>query len=93
MTLTAIISLILEYILYKFKLMKKKLITSKIERNIKKYLQKIKPKSSKNLKQKNIEIILDIIFWLIWGQECFLNTIVQNTKYYQKKLKEYEKWK
>lgn len=63
-------------------------ITIKITKNIKNFIQKIKPKSSKNLSKKNINIIWDILYGLVKGQKCFLNTIVENMKYYKDSLKE-----
>jgi hypothetical protein len=61
-----------------------KKIDIKLGKNFKDFWNKIKPKSSKNLKKKNISIINEILFGLIKGQKCFLNTIVKNTKNYEK---------
>jgi hypothetical protein len=63
-----------------------KKISIKLTKNFTDFIKKIKPKSSKNLSKKNITIISDMIFGLIKGQKCFLNTIVQNMAHYQKKL-------
>ena len=62
-------------------------------KNFKTFWKSIKPKSSKNLKKKEISIIWDILFGLIKGQECFLNTIVKNSKNYQKSLQAFNSWK
>lgn len=66
-----------------------KKISVKLGNDFRNFLQNIKPKSSKNLKKKNILIIWDILFGLIKGQECFLNTIVKNTKKYNKSLENF----
>jgi hypothetical protein len=66
-------------------------IEIKLRKNFKNFLQKIKPKSSKNLPKKHITIIQDILFGLVKGQKCFLNTIVKNTQHYQKSLKKFQK--
>lgn len=63
-----------------------KKIDIKLGRNFTKFFQKIKPKSSKNLKKKEIQIICDIIFGLVKGQKCFLNSIVSNMKHYKDSL-------
>ena len=73
--------------------MNKKTLTTKIIKDSNNYLQKIKPKSSKNLLENDIIITQDIARWLIIWQECFLNTIIQNTNHYREKQKEYEEWK
>jgi len=70
-----------------------KKISIKLTKNITDFIKKIKPKSSKNLSKKNITIISDMIFGLIKGQKCFLNTIVQNMAHYQKKLNNFNDWK
>ena len=67
--------------------MKKTTIATKIYKNIKVYLKKIKPKSSKNLSNRLITVIQDIVLWVILWQKCFLNTIVENTYHYKNSLK------
>ena len=79
------------YIIKLIKSMEK--IEIKLGKNFKNFLQKIKPKSSKNLPKKQIMIIQDILFGLVKGQKCFLNTIVKNTQHYKKSLKNFQKWK
>lgn len=69
-----------------------KKIYIKLWKNIKTFLWKIKPKSSKNYSKKWIDVISDILFGLIKGQECFLNTIVQNMEYYKNKLNDFNNW-
>jgi len=70
-----------------------KKISIKLWKNIKTFLWKIKPKSSKNYSKKWVNTISDILFGLIKGQECFLNTIVQNMKHYKDKLNDFNNWK
>lgn len=70
-----------------------KKINIKLDKNIKKFFLKIKPKSSKNNSKKNIDIIFDITLGLIKGQSCFLNTIVQNMEHYKDKLNDFNNWK
>lgn len=69
-----------------------KKISIKLSKNIKTFLWKIKPKSSKNYSKKWINAIYDILFGLIKGQECFLNTIVQNMEHYKNKLNDFNNW-
>jgi len=69
-----------------------KKIDIKLGKNFKDFWNKIKPKSSKNLKKKKISMINEILFGLIKGQKCFLNTIVKNTKNYEKSLKNFQNW-
>lgn len=70
-----------------------KKIDIKLGQNINDFLKKIKPKSSKNYSKKKIWIMWDIILGLIKGQSCFLNTIVQWMKHYQKSYDWVKKWK
>lgn len=69
-----------------------KKISIKLWKNIKTFLWKIKPKSSKNYSKKSVNNILDIVFGLIKGQKCFLNTIVQNMEHYKDSLEEFKNW-
>jgi len=70
-----------------------KKISIKLWKNIKDFLWKIKPKSSKNYSKKWINSIWNIIFGLIKGQKCFLNTIVQNMEHYKNSLEDFSTWK
>jgi len=69
-----------------------KKISIKLSKNIKIFLWKIKPKSSKNHSKKWINAISDILFGLIKGQECFLNTVVQNMEHYKNSLEIFKNW-
>lgn len=69
-----------------------KKISIKLSKNIKTFLWKIKPKSSKNHSKKWINAISDILFGLIKGQECFLNTVVQNMEHYKNSLEIFKNW-
>ena len=69
-----------------------KKISIKLWKNIKSFLLKIKPKSSKNYSKKSINNIWDILFGLIKGQKCFLNTIVQNMEHYKNSLNNFKNW-
>lgn len=69
-----------------------KKIDIKLAGNFKDFWNKIKPKSSKNLKKKNVLMIKEILFGLIKGQKCFLNTIVKNSKNYENSLKDFKNW-
>ena len=73
--------------------MKKKTITTKIKLDINNFLKEFKIKSSKFLPKIKIDKIFDFIYWLIWWQECFLNTIFQNTKHYKNKQNDFSNWK
>ena len=66
-----------------------KKINIKLSNNIKDFLWKIKPKSSKNYPKKSILVIEDMIIGLIKGQKCFLNTIVQNMEHYKSRLNDF----
>ena len=70
-----------------------KKISIKLWKNIKTFLLKIKPKSSKNYSKKSIDSIWNIIFGLIKGQKCFLNTIVQNMEHYKDSLDNFKNGK
>ena len=63
-----------------------------MEKSLKIFGNKIKPKSFKNLKKKNISMVNGILFALIKGQKYFLNTIVKNTEHYQNSLKDFKNW-
>jgi cellobiose-specific phosphotransferase system component IIB len=67
-----------------------KKIDIKLGKKFKDFCNKIKPKSSKNLKKKNISIINEVLFGMIKGQKVFLNTIVKNTEHYQNSLKDFK---
>ena len=70
-----------------------KKINAKLGKDFKNFYSKIKPKSSKNYSKKTILIIWDILFGLTKGQECFLNTIVQNMEHYKNNLWDFKNWK
>ena len=73
--------------------MKKKTITTKLKADITNFLNEFKPKSSKTLPKIKIDKIFDFLYWLICWQECYLNTVSQNTMHYEKKQKEFSNWK
>lgn len=70
--------------------MKKVNITTKIQENITDFIKKINPESKKSKTKKEIPKVQDFLRWLICWQECYLNTIFENTKHYKDKQKEFE---
>ncbi len=73
--------------------MKKKTITNKLKQDINNFLNEFKPKTSKNIPKVKKNKIFDFLYWLICWQECYLNTVFQNTMHYEKKQKEFSNGK
>lgn len=69
-----------------------KKIDIKLWIDFKNFFSKIKPKSSKKITLKTINVLWDIIYGLIKWQKCFLNTIVENMEHYSSNLKKYKQW-
>ena len=69
-----------------------KKIDIKLWKDFKNFFEKIKPKSSKNIPKKTINIIWDILYGITKWQECFINTIVENMDYYISSLEKSKKW-
>jgi hypothetical protein len=66
----------------------KKDAAAKVSQNIKKYLEKVKPKYSTLFTPAIWKKLSGILFGMISGQSCFLNTISESTPHYLKKKKE-----
>lgn len=63
--------------------------TAKVSQNINKYLEKVKPKYSTKFTVAVWKRVRNILFGLICGQSCYLNTIAEHTPHYlEKKRKE-----
>jgi len=68
-------------------------LKAKVEKSIDKYLGEIKPILSSKDRKKEWQKIKDLLLGLLKGKSCFLNTITENTKHYQKKEEEFTKGK
>lgn len=70
-----------------------KKLTANIKRSLYKYFTEIKPRFLRKSGKTEWIKLKEVLQGLIFGQSCFINTIVENTPHYIRERKKYEKGK